>query len=285
MNNIKVNNIKSKTWEPRINNGLNNKNNFCFSCDYTGIIHDPYFEQSGTEPLSPCPKCISSTCKCGGISPYYYYENGRIVQCECREVGLKIQKIKNIYSKSGIDKKYQWKFISNYEVLNKITEQAKSAAYDIVRNFPNVNKGLFLWGNPGTGKTLLSSIILTELITRHAVEGKFVKISRTFFNRLKSTFNEASPTYGEANLIEREYAEVDILVIDDFGVQRDSDWELETLYNLVDARYEALKFTIFTSNNNPFQSLKEKSQGRILSRIKEMCKIIEVSGVDYRDRL
>jgi DNA replication protein DnaC len=281
MDPVKANNIKVKSFEPR----SNIKNNFCFSCDYTGIVHDPYFEHNGTEPLTPCPKCVAISCKCGGVPPYYYYENGKIVQCSCREINLKIQKIKSIYAKSGIDKKYRWKFINNFEALNKASEQAKSAAYDIIRDFPDVKKGLFLWGNPGTGKTLLSSIILTELVTRHAVESKFIKISRTFFNRIKSTFNESSPTYGEGDLIEREFANVDVLVIDDFGIQRDSDWELETLYNLVDARYEALKFTIFTSNNNPLQSFKDKSQGRILSRIKEMCRIMEISGADYRDKL
>lgn len=279
-----MNSVKVKTWEPK-SIDISNKNNYCFSCDFTGIIHDPYFEQLGTEPLAPCPKCVKTQCKCGGIPPYYYSSNGKILQCTCRETGLKIQKIKNIYSKSGIDRKYRWKFINNYEVINKVTEHAKSATYDIIRNFPNVKKGIFFWGNPGTGKTLLSSIILTELITRHAIEGKYIKISRTFFNRIKSTFNESSPTYGEADMIEREFAEVDLLVIDDFGIQRDSEWELETLYNLVDARYEALKFTVFTSNNNPLQSLKDKSQSRILSRIKEMCNIIEISGVDYRDKL
>ena len=281
MNTLKTNNIKAKATSNR----ADVKSNYCFSCDFTGIVHDPYFEHSVTQPLAPCPKCVASTCKCGGIPPYYYYENGKIVQCSCREINLKIQKIINIYLKSGIDKKYKWKFINNFEVTNKVTEQAKSAAYDIIRSFPDVKKGLFLWGNPGTGKTLLSSIILTELVTRHAIDSKFAKISRSFFSRLKASFNESSPTYGEANLIEREFANVDVLVIDDFGVQRDSEWELETLYNLVDARYEALKFTIFTSNNNPFLSLKDKSQGRILSRIKEMCRIMEISGADYRDKL
>ncbi|MBN2040167.1 MAG: ATP-binding protein [Spirochaetes bacterium] len=279
--------MNSTKVKPRESKAINSNNNskYCISCEFTGIIHNPHFEQLGTEPLAPCPKCVKTKCKCGGISPYYYNENGKILQCSCRETALKIQKIKSIYAKSGIDKKYRWKFINNYEVINKATEQAKNTAYNIIREFPNVKKGLFLWGNPGTGKTLLSSIILTELITRHGIDGKYIKISRTFFNRIKSTFNESSPTYGEADLIEREFAEVDLLVIDDFGVQRDSEWELETLYNLVDARYEALKFTIFTSNVNPSQSMKDKSHGRILSRIKEMCSIIELSGADYRDRL
>ncbi len=178
MNNLRINALESKI----IN--INNKSSFCINCDFTGIIRNPHYEQLGTEPLSPCPRCVSPICKCGGVSPYYYYENEKVLQCPCRETGLKIQRIKNIYSKSGIDKKYQWKFISNYEILSKITEQAKTAAYDIIRNFPDVKKGLFLWGNPGTGKTLLSSIILTELITGHAIEGKFQGHSLTGSNPL-----------------------------------------------------------------------------------------------------
>ena len=70
--------------------------------------------------------------------------------------------------------------------------------------------------------------------------------------------------------------------IDDFGVQRDTDWEKETLYNLVDARYEAEKFTLFTSNNNPTQVMKDP---RVLSRLREMCRIMELAGEDHREKL
>ncbi|HPB82238.1 MAG TPA: ATP-binding protein [Spirochaetota bacterium] len=257
---------------------------FCEYCEHTGIIRHPYYKETGEEPLSPCPRCVLSVCKCNSEEPYFYYDGG-IRECECRETRMKIDRIKFIYAASAIDKKYQWRFINEFESRNKLTDTAKSAAYDIIRSFPDVKKGLYLWGNPGTGKTLLSTIILTELIIRHAVEGRFVKISRNFFNRLRATFAEGSETYGTSSAIEREFAEVDVLVIDDFGTQRDSTWEQETLYNLVDARYEAEKFTIFTSNNSPLTALKDISGGRVLSRIKEMCRIMEISGPDYRETL
>lgn len=261
------------------------KNPFCSFCDHTGIVRNPYFREVAEEPLTPCPKCVLSHCRCKGEDPYFYWENDLIRECFCRGIRMKIDRVNAIYARSGIDRKYRWRFISEFESRNKLTEEAKSAAYDIISRFPDVKKGLYLWGNPGTGKTLLSAIILTELITRHAVEGRFIKISRTFFSRLRSTFVEGSETYGEAGKIEREFAEVDILVVDDFGVQRDTAWEIETLYNLIDARYEAEKFTIFTSNNDPFKALKDMSEGRILSRIKEMSRIMEISGSDYRDKL
>ena len=263
---------------------MKNKNQHCPYCDYTGIIYNPSFDKMGDNVLSPCPKCVIPKCKCEGEEPYYYNYDDKISTCHCRETRMKIEKIIRIYYSSGIEKKFRWKTFNDFEAVNPLLASAKRAAYDIVMNFPDVKKGLFLWGNPGTGKTLLSAIILTELIKHHAVEGKFIKISRNFFNLLRATFAEGSETYGQSGKIERLFAEVDVLIIDDFGVQRDSAWEQETLYNLIDARYEAEKFTIITSNNNPGKSMKEFSEGRVLSRIKEMCKIMELSGADYREK-
>ena len=260
------------------------KKEFCSYCDHTGIIYNHGSEILGENVLSPCPKCVIPACKCNAEDPYYIFENGNIVSCPCRFIRMKIDKIFGIYYSSGIGKYFRWKTWSDFKRESDQSQKAYSAAYDIVRNFPDVKKGLYLWGNPGTGKTLLSVIILTELIKHHAIKGRFIKISRDFFSMLKSTFTEGSERYGESSLIEKELAEVDILVIDDFGVQRDSPWEQETLYNLIDSRYEGGKFTIITSNNNPEQSLKELSGGRILSRLREMCKILELSGEDHRKR-
>ncbi len=260
-------------------------NDFCNYCDKTGIVHIPGSDLLGEVPLIPCPKCVEPKCTCNKKEPFYIYDKGEILDCFCRNIRIKINKINRIYNRSGIDKKFRWKRINDFKAENKLSNEAKKYAYEIAKTFPRIKKGLFLWGNPGTGKTLLSSIILTELIIRNAVEGKFIKISRTYFNRLKATFVEGSVTYGQSSEIEKELENADILVIDDFGVQRDSPWEQETLYNLVDARYEAEKFTIFTSNNNPHISFKELSDGRILSRIKEMCRIMEISGKDYRENL
>lgn len=258
---------------------------YCQYCERTGVIHEPYFDELGELPLHVCPKCVEPKCKCGGKAPYYFFENGEIKDCLCRDSRLRIERINRIYESSGIDKKYRWRFINNFEANSKLASEAKTEAYNIIRNFPDVKKGLFLWGNPGTGKTLLSSIILTELIIRHGIDGKFIKISRTFFKRLKSTFIEGSENYGESGKIEKELEQTDILIVDDFGVQRDTAWEQETLYNLVDARYEAEKFTIFTSNGNPYKTFSELSEGRILSRIKEMCRIMELTGDDFRNKL
>jgi DNA replication protein DnaC len=261
-----------------------NKKPFCPYCEHTGIVRNSGASLTGEEPVVICPKCVEPQCKCNGKEPYYYAHEGRVHECSCRGLRIKIDRINALYTSSGIDRKYRWRFLNEFNCVTKQAQTAKNLAYDIITKFPDMDKGLFLWGNPGTGKTLLSTIILTELITRHAVNGRFLKISRSFFDRLRATFNEGSSQYGMANEIGREIAELDILVIDDFGVQRNTPWEQETLYNLVDARYEAEKFTIFTSNLDPDKTMRDLFEGRILSRIKEMCRIVDLSGPDQREQ-
>jgi DNA replication protein DnaC len=260
------------------------KRPFCQFCEHTGIVTDSGAYLTGAEPLVVCPKCVEPLCKCGGREPYYCNEDGRVRECPCRGLRIKIDKVASLYGRSGIERKYRWRFINEFNSINKQTDMAKKHAYEIITKFPDVEKGLFLWGNPGTGKTLLSTIILTELIVRMTIEGRFLKISRSFFDRLRATFTEGSAQYGMASEIEREIADVDVLVIDDFGVQRNTAWEQETLYNLVDARYEAQKFTIFTSNLDPDKTMRDLFEGRILSRIREMCRIVDLSGPDQREK-
>jgi DNA replication protein DnaC len=258
-----------------------NKKKYCEFCDHSGIVHNRHFQEEGEAPLAPCPKCVLPQCKCGGEPPYYYSENGSIVDCYCRETRIHIETINRLYKDSRIDKKYQWKLLNDFRTdTSSAAKTVWSAAREIVFGFPNISKGLFLWGNPGTGKTLISAIILTELIRHYGISGKMIKISRGFFQQIKSTFNENSENYGKSADIEHALANTDILVVDDFGVQRDTEWERETLYNLVDARYEAEKFTIFTSNYNPTETIKDQ---RVLSRLKEMCRFINLSGEDQRE--
>jgi len=78
-----------------------------------------------------------------------------------------------------------------------------------------------------------------------------------------------------------EFADIDVLVIDDFGVQKDSDWVNSKLYDLIDSRYEKEKITLLTSNS-PLSDWKEKGEGRVYSRLCEMTHEIKLECPDYR---
>ncbi len=74
------------------------------------------------------------------------------------------------------------------------------------------------------------------------------------------------------------------LVLDDFGIQRNTEWEMEMLYDLIDSRYAEGRFTIITTNQSK-EEVQELSRGRIYSRISEMCHQVETIGIDYRQHL
>ena len=80
-----------------------------------------------------------------------------------------------------------------------------------------------------------------------------------------------------------QLSSVPFLVIDDFGVQRDTEWEVEMLYNLIDARYADQRLTIITTNRN-IEEVRDLADGRIYSRFLEMCHIIHVQAPDYREQ-
>jgi DNA replication protein DnaC len=155
--------------------------------------------------------------------------------------------------------------------------------YAVIKEYPkNKNTyGLYLYGRTGTGKTLLSCIILNEMIRLYQIPVKYAKISRDILGKIRDTFNPQSEYYGEGRKIEEELANIEILVIDDFGVQKDSPWVNNVLYDLIDSRYEKNLLTILTSNE-PMDSWKEISNGRVFSRLKEMCLEIHLDAEDYR---
>lgn len=152
---------------------------------------------------------------------------------------------------------------------------------DYIESKKESTKGLYLWGEPGRGKTYFAYILLNELIFRFVKPGKFISLSKSF-HEIRRTFDESSDTHGQAMPMIDVLSNVPYLVIDDFGVQRNTEWEMEILYNLIDARYANRRLT-FVTTNQKVDELKDLAQGRIYSRFLEMCHIIHVDGHDFRE--
>jgi len=140
--------------------------------------------------------------------------------------------------------------------------------------------GLYLYGEAGTGKTH-SIYALAKLLRANQIEVK-IKNVPDWLDHLRTYFKEEA-----VGSISTEFENYDnkVLILDDFGAEKQSEWTTEIMYRFVNARYEQAKPTIFSSNLD-VEQLSEKYGDRIASRIVEMVGnkngIIKTKGEDKR---
>lgn len=271
----------------------------CPDCDAVGFYLEEFSPGSPTESLRLC-HCISQNCNScysRGKAPYLTYDAvlDKMVPCECHEARMRIQEIESLLKTSNIPPKYQYKFLSSMDLDGNSMISlyvAHDWANELIENWPDLSywkkkkkprKGMYLWGNTGSGKTLLACSILNELIFRYQTKCRYAKINKDFLGALRDSYNKESSYHGQEMSIQDEFANVEVLVIDDFGIQKDSDWVDEKLYALIDARYEKEKTTLLTSNT-PTSDWKDKGHGRIFSRLCEMTHELHIDCPDYRLR-
>jgi DNA replication protein DnaC len=141
-------------------------------------------------------------------------------------------------------------------------------------------KGVWFAGEVGTGKTTLAM-----LIAKTAIEaGRTVAIYSMprLLNEIRRTYDESSES-SYLEMLDR-LVEIDLLHVDDVGAEKQSPWVLEQLYAIVNARYEAEKSMVITTNLDHV-SLGEQIGQRTVSRLIEMCEHIPLSGRDKRPML
>jgi DNA replication protein DnaC len=138
-------------------------------------------------------------------------------------------------------------------------------------------RGLWLYGDIGTGKTTLAM-----LVSKTALEaGRSVAIYSLprLLAEIRDTYEEGSRT-SYTDLLDR-LAEVDLLHVDDVGTEKTSAWVLEQLYAIVNARYEEQRSIVLTTNLDR-EALAEQINPRTVSRLEEMCEELPIFGNDHR---
>jgi DNA replication protein DnaC len=274
----------------------------CKICNSVGFYFDEiYSNQDKVSALSLC-SCVEEFCKsCGqkGKAPFLKFDEAqnKMMPCLCHEARKNLSNYNQLFQNSNIPPKYRYKLFENLDTkIDKSTSLLKAMdwAETLVKKWYDVKywleeeksgkkKGMYLTGNTGSGKTMLACIILNELIFKHKLKCMYAKISKDFLSALKDTYQRDSEFHGQERNIEMEFLNVDVLVIDDFGVQKESDWANSKLYDLIDGRYEREKITLLTSNL-PLIDWKEKGQGRVYSRLLEMTNELKLECPDYREK-
>ncbi len=147
----------------------------------------------------------------------------------------------------------------------------------LIETIRETRKGIYLWGPVGTGKTYA-----VWAIKKHVEENMRVKVkifsAPDMLDQIRDDFDHKD-TYN----LDRILANRGLLIIDDLGAEKTSEWVTETLFKIVNKRYEEMLPTIVTSNLD-LGELADRVGDRIPSRLAEMCEIIKLEGEDRRLR-
>jgi DNA replication protein DnaC len=251
---------------------------------------------------SPCPICGDSGLKLiVGPNGERYAED-----CECRLQ----RRAARLLQRAGIPKRYEHCTLESFEPGFNKADQSLATAYMMARNFvagypvTTEGRGLLLTGRVGVGKTHLAVGILQALIREKGVVGLFCDY-RELLKRIQESYNPRVATT-ELQILAPVF-EAEVLILDELGAQKPTDWVWDTVALILNTRYNDKRTTLITTNypNLPagaarqersrFSSeqqevervvredtLGDRITDRMRSRLSEMCVEVEMRGDDIR---
>jgi DNA replication protein DnaC len=225
-----------------------------------------------------CPLCDDT-----GWRPVETDGRRQVVRCDCWRDALSTR----LLADARIPPLYKRCDLDNFRDYNDTLVRAVGRARTFCERFPIVDKGLLFLGKPGLGKTHLAVATLKRVIRTTNARGLFYSTPE-LLALIRGTYNAATRS-SEADVI-RPVIEAELVVLDDLGAERPTDWVEETMNLIVNTRYNHRRLTIFTSNypieapaGSHAEELKERVGFRLFSRLHEMCEFLSLNGVDYRE--
>jgi len=204
-------------------------------------------------------------------------------ECECRAQRLKRGRVRGVAS--VIPPRYRGVSLDLPPVSDMARDLETKAAVAAVSRYVEQlderleqGRGLWLFGDTGTGKTTLAM-----LVSKAALEaGHSVAIYSLpkLLARIRRTYDSEPGGDSYLAFFER-LTSVDLLHIDDLGAEKRSDWVLEQLYALINERYEAQRSVLVTTNL-PHEELEEQIGTRTVSRLSQICDEVPLFGADRR---
>jgi DNA replication protein DnaC len=252
-----------------------------------------------------CPLCAGTgwkTIPAGvGASGEERNKDRRVARCDCQLQA----RAQTLLAAARIPKRHEHCELSNFEHEGLRPRAAYRAARRFVDDYPIDTIGLLLVGEAGVGKTHLAVGIAKALIREKGIECVFYDYA-DLLKQIQESYNPAVQTT-ELGLL-RPVFEAEVLVLDDLGSVRPTEWRWDTIRLIVNTRYNDKRTTIITTNfadkpaagaadpDAPRRSesfstaqaaarkdtLGDRIGERMRSRLHEMCKVVKMEGPDYR---
>lgn len=238
-----------------------------------------------------CPICEDS-----GLRLIVQPDGERYAQpCECR---LQVR-ASRLLKRAAIPRRYEHCTLDTFEPGYGQADQSLAAAYLMARQFVSgypvttEGRGLLLTGSVGVGKTHLAVGIVQALIVEKGVHALFCDY-RELLKRIQESYN---PQVASTELqILTPIFEAEVLILDELGAQKPTDWVWDTVALILNTRYNDKRTTLITTNypNAPAalarsadKAIREETLGdrigeRMRSRLAEMCVEVEMRGNDLR---
>ncbi len=208
--------------------------------------------------------------------------------------------------------RYEHCTIDGFEVWSRdpgsrnLQARAQRRTREFVDCYPDVDKGLLFMGSVGTGKTHLAVAALRELVRTKGARGLYVN-ALDLVQELQMAFDGGGASREE---VLRPVTDSELLVLDELGAGRLTEWVRDLLYYVINARYMSRRVTVFTTNfldapqpprgdekagigaGGPEagkgerwqETLADRISERLRSRLYEMADVVELRGEDYRAR-
>jgi DNA replication protein DnaC len=252
----------------------------------------------GGTPDGPEPARRGRGCaRCGGTG-FELIEGPdgitRAHRCACHTEDRGTRALKS----AGIPARYRACSFETFDELNDDLRLAKLQVMKFAEEYPIQDTGLLLLGSCGAGKTHLAVAALQELIRDKGVEGLFVDF-RDLLKEIQASYNAVSEVT-ELDILQPIFG-AEVLLLDDLGAIRMTEWVRDTLSHIISARYNERRVTIITSSmdDEPASqsgmagaraderirerpTLRDQIGDPLRSRLYEMCSVVRVKGNDYR---
>ena len=250
------------------------------------------------------PECPA----CGGTGWKRIEAQGkanRVTRCDCRMDARAVRLLES----ANIPARYEHctlaDFATDFSDAHRSLAAARLAAGRFVEEYPLERNGLLFFGPIGAGKTHLAVGIIQELVRSKGVRCLFSDY-RELLKEIQNSYNPSVQTT-ELEILQPVF-EAEVLVLDELGAVKPTEWVWDTVSHILNSRYNEKKTTIITTNfpNLPpgelqggrggpaaeaaryaarNETLGDRITERMRSRLHEMCRVVQLEGSDFRLRV